>query len=150
MSTELTLPDLGENIASGDVVKVLVAIGETLVEDQPVIELETDKAVIEVPSSITGTITEILIQPGETLAIGQAILKVAASAAPQLTVEPPVAATATVATSQFDSCVMSSISVLAVNEGGVSSVTVTVKVSVSLLKSLESPCAEQDEQQHQD
>ncbi|MEE3258596.1 MAG: 2-oxo acid dehydrogenase subunit E2 [Candidatus Latescibacterota bacterium] len=82
MSTEFTLPDLGENIASGDVVNVLVAIGETLVEDQPVIEIETDKAVIEVPSSIAGTITEILIQPGETLAIGQAILKVAASAAP--------------------------------------------------------------------
>ena len=80
MSTEFTLPDLGENIESGDVVNVLVAIGDTLVEDQPVIELETDKAVIEVPSSVTGTITEILVQQGDTVAVGQPILKIEAEA----------------------------------------------------------------------
>ena len=43
------MPDLGENVESGDVVGVLVSVGETIGEDQPVIELETDKAVIEVP-----------------------------------------------------------------------------------------------------
>ncbi|MDP6698370.1 MAG: dihydrolipoyllysine-residue acetyltransferase [Candidatus Latescibacteria bacterium] len=83
MPTEFTLPDLGENIESGDVVSVLVAIGDTLAEDQPVIELETDKAVIEVPSSVAGTITEILIQQGDTLAVGQAILKVESAAQEQ-------------------------------------------------------------------
>ena len=83
MPTEFTLPDLGENIESGDVVSVLVAIGDTLAEDQPVIELETDKAVIEVPSSVVGTITEILIQQGDTLAVGQAILKVESAAQEQ-------------------------------------------------------------------
>ena len=77
---EFALPDLGENIESGDVVSVLVAVGDTLVEDQAVIELETDKAVIEVPSSVNGTITEILVQQGDTVAVGQAILKVAAGA----------------------------------------------------------------------
>ena len=51
MPIEFALPDLGENIENGDVVSVLVAVGDTLAEDQPVIELETDKAVIEVPSS---------------------------------------------------------------------------------------------------
>ena len=83
MPTEFTLPDLGENIESGDVVSVMVAIGDTLAEDQPVIELETDKAVIEVPSSVVGTITEILIQQGDTLAVGQAILKVESAAQEQ-------------------------------------------------------------------
>ena len=83
MPTEFTLPDLGENIESGDVVSVMVAIGDTLAEDQPVIELETDKAVIEVPSSVAGTITEILIQQGDTLAVGQAILKVESAAQEQ-------------------------------------------------------------------
>ena len=52
MAVEFKLPDLGENIEGGDVVKVLVGIGEEVDEDQSIIELETDKAVIEVPSSV--------------------------------------------------------------------------------------------------
>jgi len=78
MPTEFSLPDLGENIESGDVISVLVAVGDTLSEDQPVIELETDKAVIEVPASGSGTITEILVQQGDTVSVGQAILKIEA------------------------------------------------------------------------
>jgi pyruvate dehydrogenase E2 component (dihydrolipoamide acetyltransferase) len=91
MPIEFALPDLGENIENGDVVSVLVAVGDTLVEDQPVIELETDKAVIEVPSSISGTVTEILVQQGDTVAVGQAIIKVeiSAAAAPAAAVPPP-------------------------------------------------------------
>ena len=96
MPTEFTLPDLGENIESGDVVSVMVALGDTLTEDQPVIELETDKAVIEVPSSIAGTVTEIIVQQGDTVAVGQVILKVDGavqeeSAAPATTIPEPAA-----------------------------------------------------------
>ena len=58
-----------------------------LAEDQTVIELETDKAVIEVPSSIDGTITEILVQQGDTIAVGQPILEVEATTAEEV---PPV------------------------------------------------------------
>ena len=76
MPIEFALPDLGENIENGDVVSVLVAVGDTLAEDQPVIELETDKAVIEVPSSVSGTVSEILVQQGDTVAVGQTIIKV--------------------------------------------------------------------------
>ena len=47
---DFVLPELGENIAGGDVVRVLVQPGDTLKKDQPVLELETDKATIEVPS----------------------------------------------------------------------------------------------------
>ena len=52
--TEFTLPELGENIESGDIVRVLVHAGDTLQRDQAVLELETDKATIEVPSSVSG------------------------------------------------------------------------------------------------
>ena len=52
--TDFNLPSLGENIADGDVLRVLVKPGDTLDKDQPVLELETDKATIEVPSSVSG------------------------------------------------------------------------------------------------
>lgn len=80
MPVQFALPDLGENIESGDVIRILVASGDHLAEDQIVIELETDKAVIEVPSSIDGVVTEILVQPGDTIAVGQPILEVEATA----------------------------------------------------------------------
>ena len=51
---DFTLPELGENITAGDVLRVLVKPGDTLDKDQPVLELETDKATIEVPSSLAG------------------------------------------------------------------------------------------------
>ena len=91
MPVQFALPDLGENIESGDVIRILVDVGDRLAEDQTVIELETDKAVIEVPSSIDGTITEILVQQGDTIAVGQPILAVetAAAAAPVAEEAPP-------------------------------------------------------------
>ncbi len=74
MSTEFQLPDLGENIEGGDVISVLVKEGDILATDQPVIELETDKAVIEVPSSVSGRIKEILVKEGGRASVGQPIL----------------------------------------------------------------------------
>ena len=72
--TDFTLPELGEQIESGDVLRVLVKAGDTLVKDQPVLELETDKATIEVPSSVAGTVKEIKVKAGEKVKVGQAIL----------------------------------------------------------------------------
>ena len=89
MPVKFALPDLGENIESGDVIRILVDVGDHLAEDQTVIELETDKAVIEVPSSIDGTVTEILIQQGDTIAVGQPILEVEASETPAVEETPP-------------------------------------------------------------
>ena len=68
------LPELGEGIDSGDVVNVLVAVGETITRDQPLIELETDKAVIEVPAPVAGTVQTIHVQTGDTAAVGQLIV----------------------------------------------------------------------------
>jgi len=73
---DFTLPELGENIAAGDVLRVLVQPGDTLAKDQPVLELETDKATIEVPSSVAGTIREIKVKAGDKVKVGQAILSV--------------------------------------------------------------------------
>src|SRR5471030_2103857 len=71
---DFTLPELGEQIEGGDVLRVLVKAGDTLVKEQPVVELETDKATIEVPSSVTGTVKEIKVKLGDKVKVGQAIL----------------------------------------------------------------------------
>jgi pyruvate dehydrogenase E2 component (dihydrolipoamide acetyltransferase) len=76
MATEMTLPSLGENIKAGDVLRVLVKAGDTVEHDQPVIELETDKATVEVPSSVSGTVQELKVAEGDTIAVGQVILTV--------------------------------------------------------------------------
>ena len=73
---DFKLPDLGENIESGEVINVLVSEGDALAEDQPVIELETDKAVIEVPSTVSGTVTKVLVAEGDRAQVGQVILMV--------------------------------------------------------------------------
>jgi len=65
------IPELGENIKSAVVVKVLVKTGDVIELDQPVLELETDKATIEVPSDIAGKVIRVLINEGDTVGIGQ-------------------------------------------------------------------------------
>src|SRR4051794_2242260 len=65
MPTDFTLPELGENVTAGDVVRVLVSPGDAVAKDQPVLELETDKATIEVPSSVAGTGHDGRVKPGD-------------------------------------------------------------------------------------
>ena len=72
--TDFTLPELGEQIEAGDVLRVLVKAGDTISKEQPVLELETDKATIEVPSSVAGTVKEIKVKAGDKVKVGQAIL----------------------------------------------------------------------------
>jgi pyruvate dehydrogenase E2 component (dihydrolipoamide acetyltransferase) len=74
MPTEIKLPELGENIESGDVLRVMVKPGESVKKDQALLELETDKATIEVPSAFEGTITEVKVKPGEKVKVGQTIV----------------------------------------------------------------------------
>ena len=80
MATEFKIPELGENVTAGDVVRVLVKAGDTLAKDQAVLELETDKATIEVPSSVEGTVEEIRVKPGERVNVGQVVLTVGGAA----------------------------------------------------------------------
>ncbi len=74
--TEFKLPELGENIDQGDLVRLMISPGATITEGQPVMELETDKAVVEVPSSVSGTVKEIRVKEGEKIKVGQVIFTV--------------------------------------------------------------------------
>src|SRR5712664_2735041 len=73
---EFKLPALGENIEEGDLVRLMIAPGATVSEGQAVMELETDKAVVEVPSSVSGTIKDILVKEGDKIKVGQVIFTV--------------------------------------------------------------------------
>ena len=74
--TEFKLPELGENIDQGDLVRLMISPGTSITEGQPVMELETDKAVVEVPSSVSGTVMEIRVKEGEKVKVGQVIFTV--------------------------------------------------------------------------
>ena len=76
MIKEVRLPEISENVESGDVIKVMVSVGDVIDVDQPIVELETEKAVLEVPSPFNGKVTEILVSEGDTIQIDQVILKV--------------------------------------------------------------------------
>ncbi len=73
MASEFRLPELGENIEAGDVVRVAVKGGDTINEGQTVVELETDKAVIEVPSTVNGAIEKVVVTPGQRVKVGDVL-----------------------------------------------------------------------------
>lgn len=73
---DFELPAVGENIKSGNIVAVLVAVGDVVKKDQPLLEMETDKASLEIPSPCNGTIKEILIKKGEDVKIGQVVMRI--------------------------------------------------------------------------
>ncbi len=94
--TELKLQELGENITQGTVTKILVKVGDRLQKGQSILEIETDKAVLEVPSASEGLIKEILIKTGGVIKVGQPIFKIEGdvstpSAAPAAKAEAPPA-----------------------------------------------------------
>jgi pyruvate dehydrogenase E2 component (dihydrolipoamide acetyltransferase) len=76
MATEFVLPVLGDGIDGGTLVKVLVGEGDSVAENQPVLELETDKAVLEVPSTVSGTVEKIAVQEGAKIKIGETVFTV--------------------------------------------------------------------------
>jgi len=74
MTREFKLPDVGEGLTEAEVVRWLVEPGDTVTEDQPVAEVETDKAVVEVPSPVNGTVAEIRAEEGEMVTVGEVII----------------------------------------------------------------------------
>jgi len=73
---DFKIPFLGDGITKGDVVKLLVKIGDTVKREQALFELETDKAVMEVPSDVEGKITNIMIKPGDKVVPDQAVMQI--------------------------------------------------------------------------
>jgi pyruvate dehydrogenase E2 component (dihydrolipoamide acetyltransferase) len=85
---EVKLPELGENIETVEVSAVLVEVGTHVTEDQPLIEVETEKANLEVPASADGTVAELLVKVGDRLAVGQVIVKLDTEASSAAQAEP--------------------------------------------------------------
>jgi 2-oxoglutarate dehydrogenase E2 component (dihydrolipoamide succinyltransferase)/2-oxoisovalerate dehydrogenase E2 component (dihydrolipoyl transacylase) len=76
MGTDIIMPQLGESIAEGTVVKWLVPAGGTIQKDESLLEVETDKVTLEIPSPVTGLVSEILVQEGKTVAIGTLLARI--------------------------------------------------------------------------
>ena len=88
MATEVTLPELGENIEAGDVAAVLVSPGDRVDKDAPLLELETDKAVVEVPAPDAGVVTAVLVEAGDTISVGDTIATLEPDGAAQVAARP--------------------------------------------------------------
>ncbi len=78
---DIKLPELGDGIESGDVLEVLVREGDVIAKDQGIVELETDKATVEVPSTHAGTVKKIHVSSGDTIKIGATMISLEAAAA---------------------------------------------------------------------
>ena len=74
MAREFKLPDLGEGVAEGEIVKWLVSEGNDIKEDQPMVEVMTDKATVQIPSPTTGKVKQILAKEGQTVKVGTTLV----------------------------------------------------------------------------
>ena len=77
---DFKLPDIGEGVHEGEIVKWLVKLGESIKADQPMVEVMTDKATVEIPSPVTGIVSEVLAQEGQTIEVGKVIVKISEGA----------------------------------------------------------------------
>jgi len=74
MARDFRLPDLGEGLTEAEIVKVLVREGEVIAEDAPLLEVETDKATVEIPSPMSGRVEKIHVEPNQTVKVGQVLV----------------------------------------------------------------------------
>jgi pyruvate dehydrogenase E2 component (dihydrolipoamide acetyltransferase) len=96
MAYEFKLPDLGEGLTEGEVARWLVSEGQELAEDDPLVEIQTDKTTVEIPSPAAGTVTKILVGEGEIVPVGTVLVVIGdaaeeptpAAAAPAARTEP--------------------------------------------------------------
>src|SRR5262245_8454214 len=76
MAFEVKLPDIGEGVAEGEIVRWLVKAGDAVREDQPLVEVMTDKATVEIPSPRTGTIAALHAEAGKVVPVGSVIVSI--------------------------------------------------------------------------
>src|ERR1700687_6078333 len=74
MAYEFKLPDLGEGLAEGEIARWLVSEGQEIAEDDPLVEIQTDKTTVEVPSPAAGTVTSILVEEGKVVPVGTVLV----------------------------------------------------------------------------
>ena len=78
MAYAFKLPDLGEGLTEGEVARWLVAVGDEIAEDQPLVEIQTDKTTVEIPSPAAGLVTRILVAEGEVAPVGTVLVVIGA------------------------------------------------------------------------
>lgn len=74
MARKFRLPDLGEGIHEAEVLAILVAVGDEVREGDPILEIETDKAAVEIPSPFTGKVKEIYVRPGDVVKVNDVMI----------------------------------------------------------------------------
>lgn len=74
MARPFVLPDLGEGLTEAEIVRVFVGEGDTIAEDAPLLEVETDKATVEIPSPFGGRVERVHVQPGQTVRVGEVLV----------------------------------------------------------------------------
>jgi pyruvate dehydrogenase E2 component (dihydrolipoamide acetyltransferase) len=89
MAREFKLPDLGEGIHEGEVLKVFVKPGDEIKEGDVILEVETDKAAVEIPSPFTGKVEEIKVKAGDTVKVGEVLMTFSDGAEKQAAEKPP-------------------------------------------------------------
>jgi pyruvate/2-oxoglutarate dehydrogenase complex dihydrolipoamide acyltransferase (E2) component len=82
MPYEFKLPDLGEGLTEGEVSRWLVAVGQEIAEDDPLVEIQTDKTTVEIPSPAAGTVARILVGEGEVAPVGAVLVVIENGAVP--------------------------------------------------------------------
>ena len=80
MSYEFKLPDLGEGLTEGEIARWLVAEGQEIAEDDPLVEIATDKTTVEIPSPAAGTVSKILVGEGEVVPVGTVLVVIGGDA----------------------------------------------------------------------
>jgi len=94
MASAFKLPDLGEGLTEGEVARWLVAEGQEIAEDDPLVEIQTDKATVEIPSPYGGTVLQVLVAEGDVVPVGTELVVIGAPGeeAPAATPAPVTAA----------------------------------------------------------
>src|SRR5947208_2159730 len=76
MATDVVMPQMGESIAEGTIVRWIKKPGEKVERDEPLLEISTDKVDAEIPAPASGTLTEILAQEGQTVGVNSVIARI--------------------------------------------------------------------------
>ncbi len=88
MATDFKLPEMGEGVNEGELVRWLVKVGDTVTHDQPLVEMMTDKATVEIPSPATGKVTKLVAKEGDMVKVGQVLLSLDGAADSQSAAKP--------------------------------------------------------------
>src|SRR3954452_12041604 len=88
MAYEFKLPDLGEGLTEGEIARWLVAEGDEIAEDAPLVEIQTDKTTVEIPSPAAGVVARILVAEGDVVPVGTVLVVIGEEVGPQPGREP--------------------------------------------------------------